>query len=41
MHTNTRGIRYNARGEVILPFHVVGVEEFDLADIIEALRKRG
>jgi hypothetical protein len=32
-------IRTNARGEVILPFFRVGVEELDLAAMLDALRK--
>jgi uncharacterized protein with GYD domain len=32
-------IRFNARGEVIVPFHVVGVPEYDLVAIIEAIDK--
>lgn len=32
-------IRTNARGEVTLPFFVVGQPEFDLADIVATLDK--
>jgi hypothetical protein len=32
-------IRFNARGEVIVPFHVVGVPDIDLVAVIEAIDK--
>lgn len=33
-------IRTNKRGEVIVPFFVVGVEEFDLQSILDALARK-
>lgn len=33
-------IRTNAKGEVIVPLSRVGVEEFDLAELMDALRDR-
>ena len=32
-------IRTNARGEVIVPFFRAGVPEYDLAEVMEALRR--
>lgn len=32
-------IRTNSRGEVIVPFFRVGAPEYDLAEVMEALRR--
>ncbi len=39
MGQNIHALRFNAKGEITIPFHRVGVDRPDLAELLKALSK--